>query len=354
MNLNKKWKERRNDANTENVLLTVSDIIRFFERGRININPEYQRSYRWSNEQKTKFIESLLLKYPIPPIITIKSETDNGLPNFEIIDGVQRLSTIFEFVGVKGKIKNLTESLNKLEGAEEFVEINGKNWEDFKKEEFDFVFESSSLLFMNLITKKEKIKFEMFERLNTLSTKLEPQEVRNSILSMKNKKIFENIRVEIRDISKNIFGEPDLSKRLDMEYFLEFSLIKRYEEYSKKIDSIEVSTRNKDKHFESFLGSYSKLVKIEELEEDCQEYKNFLILNENLNFKKYDAKKKKTSGAIVKYFFEILGFMYFKNKEMINEEFYIKNFSQKYTEILPTNPNAKKRFELAKKMVDEY
>jgi uncharacterized protein with ParB-like and HNH nuclease domain len=98
MNLNKKWKELRNTANTENVLMTVSEIIKFYERGRININPAYQRNYRWSNEQKTKFIESLILKYPVPPIITIKTENDTGLYNYEIIDGVQRLSTIFEFI----------------------------------------------------------------------------------------------------------------------------------------------------------------------------------------------------------------------------------------------------------------
>ncbi|QPW57580.1 DUF262 domain-containing protein [Clostridium botulinum] len=101
MKLNTRWKELRNTANTENVLMTVSEIIKFYERGRIKINPAYQRNYRWSNEQKTKFIESLLLKYPIPPIITIKTENDNGLYNYEIIDGVQRLSTIFEFVGAK-------------------------------------------------------------------------------------------------------------------------------------------------------------------------------------------------------------------------------------------------------------
>lgn len=50
MNLNTKWKELRNTANTENFLMTVSEIIKFYQRGRIKINPAYQRNYDWSNE----------------------------------------------------------------------------------------------------------------------------------------------------------------------------------------------------------------------------------------------------------------------------------------------------------------
>jgi len=128
MSLNNKWKELRNTASTENVLMTISDIVKYYERGRININPSYQRNYRWTNEQKTKFIESLILKYPIPPIITIKTENDDGLYNFEIIDGIQRLSTIFEFVKKGKTITNTVEKLDKLVGANNFIEINGKDY----------------------------------------------------------------------------------------------------------------------------------------------------------------------------------------------------------------------------------
>ncbi len=368
MKLNTRWKEIRNTANTENVLMTVSEIIKFYERGRIKINPAYQRNYRWSNEQKTKFIESLLLKYPIPPIITIKTENDNGLYNYEIIDGVQRLSTIFEFVkakSIEGEIiKNKIENLNKLEGANAFTEINGKTWSDFQEEQFDFIFESSTLLFINLMTENEDVKYEMFERLNTLSTELSAQEIRNSIIAFKDKDKYIQISNTISELSKPIFSTAHLGKRVDLEYFIEFSLIKRYEEYvdiiNKKIKNITKSgSKNKNKHFDIFLSSYVRLVKIDELVEDIEDYKEFLSLNENLYFKKYNVHKNKTEGSPIKFFFEILSFLYFKDKSMLTEETYKINFSENYADIVKNkyrknNPNAKLRFELAQKIISEY
>ncbi|RXI48183.1 hypothetical protein DP130_08820 [Clostridium tetani] len=368
MKLNTRWKELRNTANTENVLMTVSEIIKFYERGRIKINPAYQRNYRWSNEQKTKFIESLLLKYPVPPIITIKTENDNGLYNYEIIDGVQRLSTIFEFVGAKSldgeSIENKVEHLNRLEGASGFTEINGKNWGDFQEEQFDFIFDSSTLLFINLMTENEDVKYEMFERLNTLSTELSAQEIRNSIIAFKDKNKYIEISNIISELSKPIFSIADLGKRIDLEYFIEFSLIKRYEEYGNMINEkikaiIKSRSKNKNKHFDILLTSYVRLVKIDELVEDIDDYKQFLSLNEVLYFKKYKIDKNKTEGNPIKFFFELLSFLYFKNKSMITKEVYKINFSENYADIVKNkyrknNPNAKLRFELAQRVISEY
>lgn len=368
MKLNLKWKELRNTASTENVLMTISDIVKFYERGRININPSYQRNYIWTNEQKTKFIESLLLKYPVPPIITIKTENDNGLYNYEIIDGVQRLSTIFEFVGAKSSngeiIKNKVEDLKILEGANEFVEINGKDWSDFKQEQFDFIFESSTLLFINLMTDTEDVKYEMFERLNTLSTVLSPQEVRNSIIALKDKDKYIEISNTIHKLSESILSNSDLGRRIDLEYFVEFSLIKRYEEYvdsiNKKIAILsQLGSKSKNKHFDILLSSYVRLVSIDELLEDIYDYKEFLDLNKGLYFKKYNLYKSRTEGNPIKFFFELLSFIYFKDKSLITEEFYKINFSENYADIVKNklgknNPNAKIRFELAEKTIKEY
>lgn len=368
MSLNKIWKNLRNTANTENVLMTVSEIVKFYERGRININPAYQRNYRWSNEQKTKFIESLILKYPIPPIITIKTENDNGLYNYEIIDGVQRLSTIFEFVNAKsesgGVIINEFETLKTLEGATEFTDINGKDWSMFQKEQFDFIFESSTLLFINLMTEEEEVKYEMFERLNTLSTELTPQEIRNSIIALKNKDIYKEISNKVNSLSKDIFGKNDLVKRKDLEYFVEFSLIKRYEQYKERItekikDIIKLKSRSRTKHFDVLLSTYVRLVGVDELLDDISDYEEFLILNKDLNFKKYTIEKNKVEGNPIKFFFEILSFLYFKDKSKISEEIYKINFSENYADIVKkkygkNNPNAKIRFELAQKIIEEY
>ncbi|MGL5633855.1 MAG: DUF262 domain-containing protein [Sarcina sp.] len=368
MSLNKIWKSLRNTANTENVLMTVSEIVKFYERGRININPAYQRNYRWSNEQKTKFIESLILKYPIPPIITIKTENDNGLYNYEIIDGIQRLSTIFEFVNAKSEngetIVNEFEVLKTLEGATEFTKINGKDWNEFRKEQFDFIFESSTLLFINLMTEEENVKYEMFERLNTLSTELTPQEIRNSIIAFKDKDKYNEISNKVSILSNDIFSKQELVKRKDLEYFVEFSLIKRYSQYKERIDKrikdiIKLKSTNKTKHFDVLLSTYVRLVEIDELVSDMSDYEEFLILNKELNFKKYSIEKNRVEGNPIKFFFEVLSFLYFKDSNMVTEEVYKVNFSENYADIVKNrygknNPNAKIRFELAQKIISEY
>jgi predicted DNA-binding protein len=366
--LNQEWKNLKNNANTENVLMTISEIVGYYKRGRININPSYQRNYRWSNEQKTKFIESLLLKYPIPPIISIKTENENGLSEYEIIDGVQRLSTIFEFVNAQPKngemIKNIKEDLGKLEGANTFLEINGKDWADFEKEQFDFIFESSTLLFTNFTTNTEDIKYEMFERLNSLSSQLSRQEIRNSIIAMKDPNSFNMLSDQIYSISKPFISKPDLAKRIDLEFFVEFSLIKRYNDYKEAIEQKiifikDVSSKNKDSHFDIFLSSYVRLVKIEELIKDIEDYKSFIALNEGLYFKKFDVTKDQTSGRVIKFFFELLSFLYFKNKDVIDKDFYQNNFAENYADIMKNklgknNPNARIRFEEAKKVIEGY
>src|SRR4029453_3930476 len=56
-------------------------------------DPEYQRMFRWSHDQQTQFIESILLNIPTPPVFF--AENANG--KFELIDGLQRFSTVLKF-----------------------------------------------------------------------------------------------------------------------------------------------------------------------------------------------------------------------------------------------------------------
>ena len=76
--------------------MSVGEILNLYRDNEITINPEYQRLFRWDESSKTRFIESLLLGIPIPPIFVFQEE--NGV--WELIDGLQRLSTIFQFAGI--------------------------------------------------------------------------------------------------------------------------------------------------------------------------------------------------------------------------------------------------------------
>ena len=96
----KKFEERftelRSELKTERLDMSFGEIMNIYKEGMLVIQPEYQRSYRWNDEQKTRFIESILLGIPIPPIFV--AEDKEG--KWELVDGLQRISTILSFFGM--------------------------------------------------------------------------------------------------------------------------------------------------------------------------------------------------------------------------------------------------------------
>jgi hypothetical protein len=76
--------------------MSFGELMNMYEDSDLLIAPEYQRVFRWSGFQQTRFIESVLLGIPIPPIFVAE---DNNR-KWEIVDGLQRLSTILAFLGI--------------------------------------------------------------------------------------------------------------------------------------------------------------------------------------------------------------------------------------------------------------
>ena len=75
--------------------MSIGEIISLYKENEMDIHPEFQRFFRWTIEQKSRLIESILLGIPIPSVFVAQRE--DGI--WDVIDGLQRLSTIFEFVG---------------------------------------------------------------------------------------------------------------------------------------------------------------------------------------------------------------------------------------------------------------
>jgi hypothetical protein len=144
------------------------------QRKWMNIRPEYQRRLVWDRKKKSRFVESLLMNIPIPPIFLY--ETD--LSRYEVMDGQQRLNAVIEFY----------ENTLKLTGLETWTQLNGYTYHRcpprIQKGLDRRRISATVLLAENTKGEKgDRIRREVFERLNQGGQTLNAQELRNSLYS---------------------------------------------------------------------------------------------------------------------------------------------------------------------------
>ncbi|MGJ4948455.1 DUF262 domain-containing protein [Bradyrhizobium sp. HKCCYLS20291] len=171
----------RNNLRTDKIDLSYGELASMYERHELIITPEYQRLFRWGADKQANFIESLLLGFPVPAIFV--AEGEDGV--WELVDGLQRISTVFEFMGVRRSVEGQLIPPSTLSFSVR---------DDRKLPLLDgFTYEGMSLR-SRLALKRTycrveviktgsapNMKFDVFERLNTGGSRLEPQEIRNAI-----------------------------------------------------------------------------------------------------------------------------------------------------------------------------
>lgn len=225
MNLVEEVSLRAKEIHTDGYPMSIGEIASLYKDGELDIHPEFQRIFRWSIVQKSKLVESIFLGIPIPSVFV--SQRDDGV--WDVVDGLQRLSTIFEFMGILKDEKGEVMSKSKLVATEYLPSLADKLWEsadpnedigntlriEFKRVKLDIK-----------IVKKQSdknIKYELFQRINTLGTSLSDQEVRNCLLIMVNKDFYN----WIKDLSnhESFLACISLADRLiDEQYHIELAL----------------------------------------------------------------------------------------------------------------------------------
>ncbi len=182
-NLEEEVRIHSKEVHTTEMKMSIGEIINLYKEREIIIRPQFQRLFRWDIEQKSRLIESILIGIPIPPIFV--QQRKDGV--WEIVDGLQRVSTILEFVGVlKDKQPQAlvkTKFLPSLDGIffKEFENIEDSKDNHFSKE-IQLVFKRVPLGVE--IIKRESdptTKYELFDRLNSGGSSLTEQEIRNAI-----------------------------------------------------------------------------------------------------------------------------------------------------------------------------
>lgn len=189
----------RQEYVTDGYSMSIGEIVSNYKEGEIIINPEFQRKFRWSPQLRSRLIESILIGVPLPSIFVYQTEQGK----WEVVDGVQRISTILEFMG---ELKN--EEGEKLPASiliktNMLPSLEGMTWEQIPKEPLQIDFRRTKLE-VKIIksTSHQNAKFEVFQRLN-YSSVLSGQEFRNAVLIMLDKKLYEWLKVQAEYMTYN-------------------------------------------------------------------------------------------------------------------------------------------------------
>lgn len=149
--------------------------------GDIDLNPDFQRNLVWDNTRKSALIESILLGIPIP--VFYFAETKSG--KYNVVDGLQRLSTIKQYLNNEfylKKLEHLGKDCNNRYYMNDENNPDAKPKRKFLERKYSRRLENAQLI-VNVIehASPQKVKYDIFKRLNTGGRPLNKQEVRNCI-----------------------------------------------------------------------------------------------------------------------------------------------------------------------------
>ena len=205
---------------------SFNEIADMYRANELIIQPEFQRMFRWTEGAQSRFIESLLLELPIPPIFLIEREDRI----YELIDGLQRVSSYLHFRGeLRDSDGQLVDPLV-LVDCDIVTELNGFRHEQLPRS-LDIKLKRSYV--RSEILRKEsdpRLRYYMFKRLNTGGAILSEQEVRNATIRL----LSNDFNAFLIDLSHNTdfqacigaIPEPARQRRFDQELVLRFFAFK--------------------------------------------------------------------------------------------------------------------------------
>lgn len=243
----------------------IKDLLNEFTSGKIRI-PDYQRTFVWEYDKQRRFIESVFLQVPIPPIFLLEKYEEEGII-YEVIDGVQRLTTLANFAS--GKLM--------LAGLERLPDLNQAKLSHLPIPVKDFFLARHIDVVCIQSGTNPEVQFEVFGRLNQGAVALNAQELRNCMFHGE----FNNFLIEcshnltylelldsFSKFRKPADGKPDKNRMQDVELVLRFfTMHEFYDSERKRYPEPRTETLNaymreqvqKKEIDQEYLGSLSSL-----------------------------------------------------------------------------------------------
>jgi hypothetical protein len=290
---------------------SFNELLSMHEDEELVINPDYQRLFRWSQEKESRFIESLILELPLPPIFVI--EVEDG--KYELIDGLQRFSSYLHF---RGKL-NAPHRKVLLDGAERGLQegdflvlsdcdivprLNGLTYSDLPRA-LEVKLKRHTVR-VEVIRKEsdKRLRYHMFKRLNSGGIELEEQEIRNCTIRLLSNTYNEFMiscsqSADFRNCISTV-SESQIEKRFDQELVLRFFAMKNWRAtYEHEIGSFLTE------YLEAISDSPPK-IPFDIAAERSVFGKTFQVLNAAIGSDAFYMVVKRATGSQSKYPFSVL------------------------------------------------
>ena len=222
--------------------MAMDGLVRRFLQGSIVLNPDFQRNEVWDPKKKSQLIESLMLKIPLP-MFYVQSDEDGILT---VVDGLQRLSTIRDFVlgedylNFKTDDGSRREELRgmgfKLKGLEFWSDYEGKQFYQLPPKLQNRILEAQVQVTVIHPTTPEVVRRNIFKRINTGGIQLNSQEIRNAIYAGPATELLNELS-NIDSFNRVMGNSVNRLRMQDKELILRFLsfLIRDYKEYTRTV-----------------------------------------------------------------------------------------------------------------------
>lgn len=204
---------------------SIKFIDEMIENGDIDFTPDFQRHFVWNSIQKSKLIESLLLRIPLP--LFYFAEDKEG--RLTIVDGLQRLTTIKEFMRNEFPLRHLEYLSDGVKGR--YYKTDDKNGQIGIDPKYYRWFNMTQFA-VNVIDPSSpyKVKYDIFRRINTGGKPLKNQEIRNCLAS-KSLRLLLNNMTHLTEFKKATASSIKPDRMEDQEIALRFMVF--YDAYKK-------------------------------------------------------------------------------------------------------------------------
>ena len=211
--------------------IIVRQLVDMMRTKAIDIAPDYQRQFIWKEDREFELVESILLGIPVPSLFMAVNAADGS---WEVVDGVQRLSTILHFIGDKDLLEVIgRDGPLQLVGLSKLKAFNGVTFEKLPSSvRTGFLNRPIRVTTLNDRSNYD-VRFDLFERLNTGGVKLHPQEIRAIVYRGDFKNLIRQLSTE--ENFRAVLRLKDDDRVAGAEYeeavLRFFALLDRYQEF---------------------------------------------------------------------------------------------------------------------------